>query len=191
MDEAFRVLVADPPWSHKDGLPGYPKGLGKGPRGAKGHYATMAVERICRFPLPPMASDSVLLLWRVSSMQEEALAVCRCWGFTAKSEIVWIKKTKRGRRHFGMGHYVRAEHETCIIATRGAAGGLVKTRSMRSTFEAPAGRHSEKPEAFYDLVEALFEGPYAEIFARTARAGWTQWGKELPGRPAAPEPEAA
>jgi N6-adenosine-specific RNA methylase IME4 len=52
--------------------------------------------------------------------------------------------------------------------------GRVATR----WFEWPRGRHSEKPEAFFDLVEEVSPGPYLELFARRARFGWDYWGDE-------------
>jgi len=45
-------------------------------------------------------------------------------------------------------------------------------------FEWPRGRHSEKPEAFLDLVESVSPGPYLELFARRNRLGWDTWGNE-------------
>jgi N6-adenosine-specific RNA methylase IME4 len=124
-----------------------------------------------------MEPDSFLFLWRVSAMVEEAYQVVRAWGFVPKSEIVWLKRTETGKRHFGMVHYTRAEHETCIIATRGRA--KVETRSMRSTFEAAVGEHSEKPDEFYQIVQELCLGPFVETFARKPRRGWDQYGNEM------------
>ena len=41
--------------------------------------------------------------------------------------------------------------------------------------------HSEKPEEFYAMVESLCPAPaYLELFARSARQGWTAWGAEAP-----------
>jgi len=148
----------------------------------------MTIEDICGFPLPPLAIEAHLFLWRVASMPEEALRVVRAWGFVPKAEIVWLKKTVNGNRHFGMGRQVRMEHEVCLIATRGTP--MVKSNSIRSTFTteetwegsvfpAKVGRHSEKPEVFYDLVEQLVEGPYVELFARRQRPGWTCLGDEM------------
>lgn len=171
--EAFRCLTADPPWLFSDRLPGRGRGAAK-------HYSVMPIHEIQRFPLPAMAETSILFLWRVSSQVEEAYSVVRSWGFTPKTELVWLKKTHGGKRHFGMGRYLRAEHETCVIATRGSATKLVKNKGLRTTFEAPVGRHSAKPDAFYELVETLVEGPYAELFARRRRPGWTCFGDELP-----------
>jgi N6-adenosine-specific RNA methylase IME4 len=169
LPEPVRVLVADPPWRFGDNLPGRRRGAAK-------HYPTLPVQDICAFPLPPLADDCVLFLWRVAAMQQEALDVLRAWGFTLKTEVVWTKKTSTGKRAFGMGRIVRAEHEVCLIATRGHP--QPKTHSVRSTFDGYRGRHSAKPDAFYQLVETLFDGPYAEMFSRHQRRGWLCLGNE-------------
>jgi N6-adenosine-specific RNA methylase IME4 len=167
----FAVLEADCPWRFGDKLPG-------NGRGAEKHYPCMSVADLCAFPLPPLAGDCALFFWRVAAMQREALDVIDAWGFTPKTEIVWQKTTKTGKKHFGMGRIVRASHEVCLVATRGRP--VVMDRSVRSTFSAPVGRHSEKPPAFYDIVERLFDGPYVRLFARSQRPGWVSLGNELP-----------
>lgn len=165
-----RVLLADPPWRFGDKLPG------KG-RGAVKHYPCLALRELCFFPLPPLADDCLLLLWRVAAMQQEALAVCSAWGFVVKSEIVWRKLTVSGKAHFGMGRYVRASHETCIVATRGRV--KVADRAVRSVFDAPVQEHSRKPDAIYEIAERLVPGgPYVELFGRRRRAGWTVLGND-------------
>lgn len=171
-EQPFRVLVADPPWSFGDKLPGRT-------RGAEKNYPVLSQEEIEAFSLPLMAQDALLFLWRVSSQVEEAYRVCRSWGFVPKTELVWRKETKTGLQHFGMGRTLRASHETCIVAQRGRS--IVKCRSVRSLFSAPVGRHSEKPELFYSIVEQLADGPYVELFARRPRHGWTTYGNELQG----------
>jgi len=169
----FRVLCADPPWRHGDQL---------GRRGGDAHYKnTLSMREIMGFRLPPMLDNSWLFLWRVTPMPLEALQVMRAWGFTYKTEIVWRKLTPTGKPHFGMGRYVRGSHETCLVGVRGRVHPAVNT--VRSVIEAAVGRHSEKPEAFYDLVEELTgRGPYAELFARRHRPGWSCFGNELPGK---------
>lgn len=166
----YRVLVADCPWQPDDQLD-------DSTRGAATQYKTMNVAQLKRFVLPPLYEDSTLFFWRLASMQQEALDVIETWDFTVKAEIVWKKLTKTGKRHFGMGRQVRMEHEVCLIATSGAPQTLDK--SIRSTFEAPVGRHSEKPEEFFKIVERLKAGPYCELFARRLRNGWTCLGDEL------------
>jgi len=177
MTAPARVLCADPAWEFRDKLPGKK-------RGAARNYETMSVAEIKKYPLPPIARDAFLFLWRVSSMPQEALDVVRAWGFVPKSEIVWVKQTVSRKLAFGMGHYVRNAHETAIIAVRGRA--RVARRNQRSVFFAPVGPHSAKPEVFYDLVEEMCgRGPYAELFARRQREGWTCYGNEPEARAAA------
>jgi site-specific DNA-methyltransferase (adenine-specific) len=168
----IRVLAADAPWKFRDKLPG------KG-RGAAKRYRVLTVKQLENFKLPPLHDDALLFFWRVSAMQEEALRVIRAWGFVPKSELIWQKLTKTGKRHFGMGRYVRLEHEVCIIAVRGRGRRWLKTRSMRSMFSAKVGEHSAKPDEFYELVEKLARGPHCELFARKVRKGWVQFGDEL------------
>ncbi len=91
---------------------------------------------------------------------------------------MWLKRTTTGKRWFGMGRTVRAEHETCLVGTRGRP--VTRVKNIRSAFEAAAAEHSAKPDAFYGLVEALREGPYVELFARQRRAGWMSLGDQVP-----------
>jgi N6-adenosine-specific RNA methylase IME4 len=172
MTERARLLMADPPWKFGDKLPG-------DTRGAEKQYPCLSVRELIAFPRPPLAPDCLLLLWRVAAMQSEAILVLHAWGFQLKSELVWVKTTTNGKRAFGMGHYVRASHETCLIGVRGSV--QVADRSVRSVFEAPVGRHSAKPDAIYEIAERLVPGgPYAELFARRRRPGWMQHGNQLP-----------
>ena len=41
-------------------------------------------------------------------------------------------------------------------------------------------RHSQKPEELYDMIEHCSPAPFLELFARSSRRGWTQWGDEIP-----------
>lgn len=45
-------------------------------------------------------------------------------------------------------------------------------------FTWPRGKHSQKPEAFLDLVETVSPAPRLEMFARRQRLGWDTWGDE-------------
>jgi N6-adenosine-specific RNA methylase IME4 len=190
----FQTVIADCAWRFGDPLPG-PK------RGANSHYHTLDVEGLKRLRLPPIHRDALLFFWRVSAMPQEALDVVKAWGFTAKSELVWVKTTEPcgpelggyAKHHktgasvtpsataaFGMGRYSRLNHEVCLIAARGKAIDLVQRHDVRSVFFAPVGRHSEKPAAFYSIVEAMTEGPILELFARQERGGrYTCVGDEL------------
>lgn len=209
MTEPFRTIIADPPWLFKDRLPG------KG-RGASKKYPCMKTEDICRFDLPPLSDDSVLFMWRVAAMQDDALQVMKSWGFTLKSEIVWEKRRRCSRCRgmgaytqplfgtnmplhcgkcngtgtqpaFGMGHYVMAAHETCLIGVRGRPQRIdsKRARSVSSVFQALVptdGRgkliHSAKPDEINRIAERLYHGPFCEFFAGRQYPGWTCLGNE-------------
>ncbi len=200
----YTVTCADPPWEFNDKLPG-------DNRGADKNYDNLSTEDIIHrrgfsFAFPAMAESMALVIWRVSSQVEAAYATGRAWGGEPKSEIIWRKLTVNGKRHFGMGHTVRAEHETAVIFTRGRLSDLISNKGVRSVYDAPvpvykpdhpkvlsgdkkAGAviHSGKPESFYtDVIMRLFRGPYVELFARPLTVGWkrTGWdcfGNELEG----------
>jgi N6-adenosine-specific RNA methylase IME4 len=162
----------------------------------------MSVQDICEYlpaqiakgHIPPLLADGcTLYLWRVSAMQQEALDVMKAWGFTLKTEVCWAKLSRGSdatawdaekpdeddKMHFGLGHRLRAAHETCLIGIRGKPEVL--SHSIRSVFFAPYERHSAKPEVFYtQIVEKLSPGPYCELFGRRRRANWLVVGDELP-----------
>ncbi len=165
----YRCIVADPPWSFKDRLPGT--------KGASSQYPCLDLAALKSWSLPPIADDAYLFLWRVASMQLEALELATVWGFAVKTELVWCKLTRTGKRHFGLGRHLRAEHEVCLVATRGSPKPL--NRHTRSVFTGPVREHSRKPDEFYQLVEQFCGGPRVELFARQRRPGWDAIGNEV------------
>lgn len=171
MTERFGCILADPAWKFGDSLPG------KG-RGASKHYGCMDFNDIAKMELPPTEPDCWLFMWRVAAMQREALFVAESWGFTIKSEIVWVKTTAKGSVRIGMGRTVRNSHEVCLVCTRGKP--TVHNHSIPSVIMAPRGKHSAKPESVQDAIDAIV-GPVrkAELFARRHRDGWECFGNEL------------
>lgn len=188
----YDVILADCPWQMRDDLPGKT-------RGASRQYPTMDVSDLAIFlqmqDIAP-AKSALLFMWRLASMVNEAMLVAHAWGFIPKSEFVWRKLTHLRNPHFGMGRYVRMGHETCIIAARGKAQSLIRSRSVRSVFDAPMPRdengkiiHSAKPdEQFTQVIEPLIGGTDGkrciELFARRRRPGWTAIGNDLPEKQA-------
>lgn len=85
-----------------------------------------------------------------------------------------------------MGNYFRIQHELLLIATRGSIPPPTTdnrppsiVRHKRST------KHSEKPDVFYDIIEAMYpELPKLELFARVPRKGWKAWGNQVEGEQA-------
>ncbi|MDE2468844.1 MAG: hypothetical protein KGL35_08890, partial [Bradyrhizobium sp.] len=92
----YRLIVADPPWRFV--LHNEDTGSNKG---AAAHYALMDLDEIKTLRVGDLAgADCLLLLWTTgwALAEGQAQLVARAWGFTPKSEIVWIKTTASGKR---------------------------------------------------------------------------------------------
>ena len=171
---AYRVLLCDPPWKFKVFSK---KGLGKS---AENHYQTMDYADIVELvDSVPVEANSVLFLWVTDPMLERGLDLINDMGFTYKTvAFTWVKKTKHGKDHMGTGYYTRANPEMCLLATKGKPLPR-KSKSVRQLMVSEIREHSRKPDETYARIEALFDGPYLEIFARSRRDGWASIGNEV------------
>lgn len=178
----FGVIYADPewrfePWSRETGMD----------RAADNHYPTSPVEVIASRPVAEIAAeDCVLFLWVTRPMLREAFKVLDGWGFAYKSCTVWGKRREgKGR---GPGYIFTDESELLLYATRGNVPAPAPGTQWPSLIIAPVGRHSAKPDRFYELIESYFPSiPKIELNARARRPGWEVWGAEAPeAEPAEP-----
>jgi len=161
----YRVFYADPPWQYDN------SGLEES---AESHYPTMATDDICAMPIQDLAAEqSVLFLWSTNAFLEDALRVCKAWGFSYKTNLVWIKD-----RGPSIGWFCQSRHELLFIATRGS--GVHPEEKPISWFRAENGKHSKKPECIYGLIEKMYPtGPYLELFSRAKYKNWEAWGNEI------------
>lgn len=171
----FRTIVADPPWTPS-------LGGNWGARIDKGRpqrfYETQSLEWISGLQVPS-AKQAHLYLWAIAAHIDWGFEVARAWGF--EPVITWTWK-KPG---LGVGRF-RCNTEHVIVARKGSRhgnpfgqGGRHAQATAGTLFEWPRGRHSQKPQEFFDLVEDLSPGPRLEMFARTERTGWERWGDEV------------
>lgn len=160
-DGKYRVIYADPPWQYNNS--GFVTS-------AEEQYPTMSTEEIGNLPVKDLADENaVLFLWATNPLLEDALKVCKAWGFDYKTNFVWVKNQHTG------GFYCFGQHELLFIATKGSM--LPKTGSLHSSVvNASRREHSRKPDEFYGIIEAMYDGPYIELFARNKREGWNGWG---------------
>ena len=104
----------------------------------------------------------------------EALEVIAAWGFEYKSSLVWVKPS------IGPGVWLRNRHELLLVAQRGGYPPPEPDERADSVLEAPRGRHSQKPERVYELLERMYpSASKLELFARRGWPGWAVWGNEL------------
>ncbi len=170
----FACITADPPWRLDTGEASW-----GGAGDAAGHdaleYDQMSVDDISALPIADLAApDAHLYLWTTNRYVEHAYAVARAWGFnTPGTMLVWCKAP----RGVGLGDAYRLTTEFVLHCRRGALPALDTVPT--TWFEWPRGRHSEKPDDFYQMVETVSPGPFCELFAREARDGWSVWGNEV------------
>lgn len=171
----FATILCDPPWAfHTYG------GSNQTPhRGAHDHYLTTETAKLAEIPVASVAADDcALFMWVVDSHFEEAMELGRAWGFGFKTcAFVWVKSKEGGWPHVGMGYWTRKQTEQLWLFTRGSPKRLGK--GVAQIIHCPRGAHSAKPDQQYDAIERLVGGPYLELFARSARPGWSSWGNEV------------
>ena len=138
------MIYADPPWRFEP----YSRDTGMD-RAADNHYPTMAGDNLAALELPA-ADDCVLFLWATVPMEREAHRTMEAWGFTYKSQFIWVKD------HAGTGYWNRNQHEILLIGTRGNVPAPAPGEQYPSTIEAPVTTHSTKPDAFAGMIEKMF-----------------------------------
>lgn len=176
---SFACVVADPPWriDLNRKKPHKRSGQKNGREWAHKHvaqlaYPTMSDDEIAALR-PPVADAAHLYIWTVNAKVEAAYRIAREWGFRPASLLTWIK-TPMG---IGLGGTYCNTTEFCLFARRGTLPA--KKRVESTWWHWKRGKHSRKPEAFQDMVEAVSPGPYLEMFARRKRHGWHSWGNEI------------
>ncbi|MBZ9979765.1 hypothetical protein LB521_01205 [Mesorhizobium sp. BR-1-1-8] len=170
----YPIILADPAWHFKTNV------TQKGRHVTK-HYDTMSIDEIKNLPVADVsADDAILFLWVTNPLLDRAPEIIASWGFRYKTVgFTWIKQNKKSEGLFkGMGYYTRANAEHCLIATRGKVLPR-KSKSVEQLIFAPRREHSRKPDEIYHRIEALYEGPYLELFSRSSKPGWTLWGNEV------------
>ncbi len=173
--ESFKTILADPPWQFQNRTgkvaPEHKRLL---------RYPTLTLDEIKRLPVGELADEPAhLYLWVPNALLQEGLDVMKSWGFTYKSNLVWLKVRKDGGPDGrGVGFYFRNVTELILFGVKGSMRTLAPGRRQVNLLASRKREHSRKPDEIYDLVEDCSPGPYLELFARFARKNWAQWGNE-------------
>ncbi len=176
----YSIIYADPPWAFNSKKTG-----GNMKSGAENHYPTMTIPDLKLMDIQSLCADNCLLvMWWVGSQPQEALDLCKAWGFTLKNMngFVWNKFTIKALPFFGMGFYTRAGSESALIAVRGKPSNIIVDHGVRAVRSAINQKHSKKLNEFRnDIVKMCGDVPRLEMFARQATQGWDVFGNEAPG----------
>lgn len=170
----YATIVADPPWPQPKSGGGYPWRAGRPSGEARGNrlsYPTMTLPEIEGLKIPA-ADDAHLYVWTTQRFLRDTYGIVEAWGFKPNWLLVWAKAP----HGFNPGGAFGSCCEFVVFAKRGNLKPLTKIE--RDWFDWKRGAHSQKPEAFLDLVERVSPGPYLELFARRNRIGWDTWGNQ-------------
>lgn len=169
--KSFRCIVADPPWMERGG--------GKIKRGADRHYPLLHKHEIIETIYTsgvwyPNRNGCHLYLWVTNNHIRDGEFVMEALGFRQITMLTWAKN------RIGLGQYWRGQTEHVLFGVMGKLPALVKTEStLIGKGIISRGKHSKKPEDFFEAVERVSPGPRLELFARQPRKGWVVWGNEV------------
>jgi N6-adenosine-specific RNA methylase IME4 len=166
----YGVILADPEWRFEP----HSRETGMS-RAADNHYSTSTTADIAARDVASIAApDCALFLWVPAPMNEHGMLVMKAWGFAYKAQQVWVKDRAI------TGYWFLGLHELLLVGTRGDFPAPAPGTQEKSVLEAPAGEHSQKPEAVAAWIERLWPNlPKIELNRRgPARDGWDAWGWE-------------
>lgn len=151
------VVYADPPWQYDFDVDS---------RATENHYPTLTVRQICKLRdrkkvhiQDKFDDNAILYLWTTAPKLNEAFEVIQAWGFTYKTNMVWVKDK------IGLGWYCRNQHELLLIAEKGNMPLPEPDVRPSSILNYPRTTHSTKPAEIYGEIEKWYPNrKYLEVF---------------------------
>jgi len=173
-NKKYQCIVIDPPWPYRRS---WDSPSNRKPRSYEMPYTQMTVREIKDLNVADLASDNCdLYLWATQKFLPAAFSVLNEWGFRYCQTLTWCK-TPRGT---GQGGLYCPTTEFIILGRIGQMP-LDKKRVDSTWWSIKREqRHSQKPEFFMDIFEAMSNPARIELFARRRRLGWDAWGNEAP-----------
>jgi N6-adenosine-specific RNA methylase IME4 len=166
--QLYGVIYTDYPWRFEP----YSRETGMD-RAADNHYPTQPYAKLLEIEIPA-AEDCALFMWATIPLLPEALALMQAKGFNYRSAYGWVKP--------GPGHGYWSQNRSARTPTCWHEGQYPRSGTGTQppqVMTVPRGQHSEKPEAFAQMIERMFPNvPKLEMFARKRRVGWDTWGAE-------------
>ena len=175
IDGRYDVLVIDPPWPVKGRivLSDQPFHAGELPR-----YPLMSIEKVQtevgRMIERHAAEDAHIFLWSTQKLLTAAFKMIEQWRLKYVATFTWHKPA--GPQPLDQPCF-NSEH---VIYARRGAPKFISTKAFATCFDAPRGKHSEKPEYFYEMIRRVTGGARLDLYARRSIDGFVAWGLEAP-----------
>lgn len=162
----YDVITIDPPW---------PIETTHSAKSTAGYlplqYPTMSLDEIKALEIP-CAEDCHVFLWTTQKFLFAAKDILDAWSLDYVCTFTWIKNG--GPQVVGLPQY----NTEFFLYGRKGIPKFVDTKGFFTALQAPKGKHSEKPQEFYDLIRRVTAGRRLDMFNRRSIEGFDGWGKE-------------
>ena len=162
-DKKYKTIVIDPPWNVKPMiLKKYPNPL---------PYKTMTTDELINFPIHKITDDNCsMFLWTTHTFLPDAIKLMAVWGFKYHCLLTWHKVS--GYSNCG----IFRDTELVLFGYKGKMNINQKGKFIRCLFFEPKGRHSRKPNTFFNMIKNNTQEPRISLFERELRDGFDVWG---------------
>ena len=173
----YDIIYTDPAWEQT-------KGNFRNCRPNQGKeldYQTCSLEQIKEIHQQAISlvnEKHNIFMWTIDKFLPETERMMKEFGYELHARIIWDKEngiapafTVRFSHEYLLWFYKKG----CMLMPCKEARGKYTT-----VLREPATKHSKKPICAYEMLETMFpDARKLEMFSRTIRDGWDEWGNEV------------
>lgn len=176
----YDILYTDPPWQQGRGGK---KATRPKSTGTTVPYETMDILEVMELhryvTSKLMNKKHNVFMWTIDKYLPQTEEIMKLIGYSLHARLVWDKGngpapayTVRFAHEYLLWFYKKGNIILPDKDKYGAFSTVLRENSKR--------HHSQKPECAYQMLETFFpQAKKLELFARTERNSWDQWGNEL------------